>query len=193
MNYLAHLYLSFGDEKIMVGNYIADAVKGKQIEAYPESIKRGIVLHRKIDEYTDFHPVVAKSKEIIRHRYRKYAGVVIDMYYDHFLASGWQSYSEVSLQQFTKSAYRTLFKSYPLMPGKMKRVLPAMAIGNWLASYAHVDNIGLALKGMSMRTRFDSGMENGKDELVEFYDEFKAHFELFFPELIRFSKDFISK
>lgn len=193
MNYLAHLYLSFDDENLMVGNYIADAVKGKQIEVYSDSIRKGIILHRKIDEFTDSHPVVEQSKALIRPRYRKYAGVIIDVYYDHFLASGWQSYSEVSLQQFTKLAYRTLFKHYLQMPGKMKGILPAMAIGNWLASYAHVDNIGLALKGMSTRTRFNSGMENGKDELVEFYDELQNHFELFFPELIQFSKDFLSE
>ena len=74
------------------------------------------------------------------------------------------------------------------MPGKMKRVLPAMAVGNWLASYADVDNIGLALKGMSMRTKFDSGIENGRDELIKYYDELRNDFEFFFPELIDFSK-----
>ena len=77
------------------------------------------------------------------------------------------------------------------MPGKMKRILPAMAMGNWLASYAEVDNIGLALKGMSMRTKFDSGIENGRDELIEFYDEIKYDFHNFFPELVVFSNQVI--
>jgi len=188
MNYLAHLYLSFGDEQLLVGNYIADAVKGRQIEQFQEGIKSGIILHRKIDEFTDKHPVVEQSKSRIRSRYRKYAGVVVDMYYDHFLAAGWLNYADIPLQQFTKNAYRTLFKYYMKMPGKMKRVLPAMAVGNWLASYADVDNIGLALKGMSMRTKFDSGIENGRDELIKYYDELRNDFEFFFPELIDFSK-----
>lgn len=188
MNYLAHLYLSFGHEQIMVGNYIADAIKGKQIENYPTEIIEGIILHRKIDEYTDNHPVVALSKNRIRHKYRKYAGVVIDMYYDHFLASGWHEHSQVSLQHFTKTAYRTLFRYYLRMPARMKRILPAMAMSNWLASYAQVDNIGLALMGMSRRTTFDSGIENGKEELLLHYDSLKNDFDTFFPDLVQFSK-----
>lgn len=191
MNYLAHLYLSFDDEQLLVGNYIADAVKGRQIEQFPEGIKNGIILHRKIDEFTDNHPVVEQSKSRIRSRYRKYAGVVVDMYYDHYLAAGWPNYTDIPIQQFTKKAYRTLFKYYMKMPGKMKRILPAMAAGNWLASYADVDNIGLALRGMSMRTKFDSGMENGRDELIEFYNEIRKDFEIFFPQLIDFSNQVI--
>ncbi|MCF8365341.1 MAG: ACP phosphodiesterase [Bacteroidales bacterium] len=188
MNYLAHLYLSFDNEEILVGNYIADAVKGRQIEHFQPGIKKGIVLHRKIDEFTDNHPVVSQSKDRIRMRYRKYAGVVIDMYYDHFLAVGWQEYSDISLQQFTKNTYRTLFKFYMKIPPKMKLILPAMAIGNWLASYAEIDNIGMALRGMSTRTTFDSGIENGRDELIEYYEDLKNDFKKFFPELIDFSK-----
>ena len=104
MNYLAHLYLSFGDEQLLVGNYIADAVKGRQIEQFLEGIKNGILLHRKIDEFTDNHPLVERSKSLIRSRYRKFAGVVVDMYYDHYLAAGWLDYADIPLQQFTKNA-----------------------------------------------------------------------------------------
>jgi len=192
MNYLAHQYLSFGDEEIMVGNYIADAIKGNQVKQYAGKILEGIKLHRNIDTFTDQHPLVCQSKERIRKRYRKYAGVVVDMYYDHYLAAGWKNYSDVPLQQFTKNTYRTLFKYYLLMPGKMKRILPAMAIGNWLASYTEVDNIGLALKGMSLRTRFDSGIENGRDELLAYYPELQNDFEAFFPDVIAYAKNIMS-
>jgi acyl carrier protein phosphodiesterase len=188
MNYLAHLYLSFGHEEIMVGNYIADSVKGRQVQNFPDRIKQGILLHRKIDEYTDTHPVVNQSKARIREIYRKYSGVVIDMYYDHFLAAGWRNYADTPLLQFTKSAYRTLFRYYFTLPVRMKKILPAMAVGNWLASYADIDNIGLALQGMSRRTAFDSGIENGKVQLIEHYDELKSDFEDFFPEIIEFVK-----
>lgn len=191
MNYLAHLYLSFGHEEIMVGNYIADSVKGKQVNNFAENIQKGIYLHRRIDEYTDNHPVVGTSKARIRNIYRKYAGVVIDMYYDHYLAAGWRTYSDTPLLQFTKATYKTLFRYYFSLPLRMKKILPAMAIGNWLASYADVDNIGLALTGMSHRTKFDSGIENGKDQLIEHYDALKGDFEAFFPELIDFSRQLI--
>jgi acyl carrier protein phosphodiesterase len=188
MNYLAHLYLSFGHEEIMVGNYIADAVKGKQIEKFTEKVQEGIRLHRDIDTFTDTHPIVENSKARIRHRYRKYAGVVIDMYYDHFLAAGWENWSEDSLFNFTRHSYKTLLKNYVVMPARMKRILPIMAAGNWLASYAEVGSISLALKGMSRRTKFDSGIENGGEDLKLHYKELQNDFSEFFPELIVFSK-----
>ena len=192
MNYLAHLYLSFKHEKIMVGNYIADAVKGRQIEKFPEEVQAGIRLHRKIDTFTDTHPIVENSKARIRQRYRKYAGVVIDMYYDHFLAAGWNDWSEETLLDFTRQSYKTLLKNYVVLPARMKRILPIMAAGNWLASYAEVGNISLALKGMSRRTKFDSGMEHAGEELKFHYDDLKNDFSDFFPELIDFSRSKIS-
>ena len=193
MNYLAHLYLSFGHEEILVGNYIADAVKGRQVQAYPEGIQSGIMLHRRIDTFTDNHALVEQSKARIRASYRKFSGVVIDMYYDHFLAAGWAAWSDVPLLQFTKMAYHTLFRYYMKMPFRMKRILPAMAIGNWLASYADVDNVGLALQGMSRRTSFDSGIENAKYQLIEHYDDLKSDFDAFFPELIAYAQSFLEK
>lgn len=188
MNYLAHLYLSFGHKEIMVGNYIADAVKGRQIEKFSDNIQKGIRLHRNIDTFTDTHPIVENSKARIRERYRKYAGVVIDMYYDHFLAAGWDAYSSDDLNSFTRQSYKELLKYWTIMPARMKRILPIMAAGNWLASYAEISNIGMALKGMSRRTTFDSGMENAGEELRIHYHDLKKDFSAFFPELIGFSK-----
>jgi len=192
MNYLAHLYLSFGHEEIMVGNYIADAVKGRQMEKFPEKVRDGIRLHREIDTYTDAHPIVENSKARIRKKYRKYAGVVIDMYYDHFLAAGWKNWSDESLLDFTRHSYKTLLKNYVVMPARMKRILPIMAAGNWLASYAEVDNISLALTGMSRRTKFNSGIENGGKELKLHYVDLRNDFQKFFPELVDFSKQKIN-
>ena len=183
MNYLAHLYLSFGDPKIMVGNFIADSVKGRQMLTFPPEILQGIILHRHIDTYTDQHPITAQSRQRIRHRYRKYSGVVVDIYYDHFLAANWKDYSDQSLQLFTKNAYRVLFSHYLLMPARMKRFLPAMAMGNWLASYASISNVGIALSGMAQRTRFDSQMQHATEELVMYYEDLKNDFVQFFPDL----------
>ena len=191
MNYLAHLYLSFDNEEVLVGNYIADAVKGQQMQQFSAGIQRGIKLHRHIDTYTDNHPVVEHSKSRIRDRYRKYAGVIVDMYYDHFLAANWNDYADQDLLLFTRNAYRKLFKYYMVMPARMKKILPMMAAGNWLASYAKAENIGLALQGMSRRTKFDSGIENGLDELQIHYAELEGDFRQFFPELVSDSFDFL--
>jgi acyl carrier protein phosphodiesterase len=193
MNYLAHLYLSFNDEEIMVGNFIADAVKGRQMEGFPEKISAGIKLHRLIDEFTDTHPIVELSKSRIRDNYHKYSGVVVDMYFDHFLAANWHHFSDETLLGFTRNSYRTLFKYYILMPPRMKRILPLMAAGNWLASYAKIENVGLALQGMSRRTKFVSGIENGASDLKIHYQELSVDFDNFFPELMAFSKSFLNK
>lgn len=193
MNYLAHLYLSYGIEEIMVGNYIADAVKGRQIESYPQRIQDGIRLHRKIDEFTDYHELVNLSKARIRTNYRKYAGVVVDMYYDHFLASNWSKYSEHSLKQFTSHCYKTLFKYYPILPVRMKRILPMMAAGNWLYSYAAIDNIGLALQGMARRTKNNTGFEHAGHDLRVHYKDLSDDFGRFFPELIHFTKALLNE
>jgi len=191
MNYLAHLYLSFNNEEIMVGNFIADAVKGRQIEAFPDTIRAGIRLHRLIDEFTDTHPVVEVSKSRIRENYRKYSGVVVDMYFDHFLAKNWSDFSTETLHDFTKNAYKTLFGYYVLFPSRMKRILPLMEAGNWLASYVEIENISRALQGMSHRTKFISGIENGGADLKIHYQELDKDFNKFFPELITFSKSFL--
>lgn len=191
MNYLAHLYLSFGNEEIMVGNFIADTVKGNQILHFSEKIQEGIRLHRMIDKFTDNHPVVDKSKAIVRENYKKYSGVVIDMFYDHFLAANWRDFSDESLLMFTKRSYRTLFKYYFIMPTRMKKILPAMAASNWLESYESIENIGLALMGMSRRTKFETGFENGASDLKLHYNELLQDFQVFFPELISFSKDYL--
>jgi len=193
MNYLAHLYLSFNDEEIMVGNFIADAVKGRQMEEYPEKIRAGIKLHRLIDEFTDTHPLVSVSKERIRGNYRKYSGVVVDMYFDHFLAANWHDFSDETLLHFTRNSYKMLFRHYVQMPPRMKRILPLMAAGNWLASYAKIENVGIALQGMSRRTKFVSGIENGASDLKIHYQELSVDFDNFFPELMAFSKSFLNK
>ncbi len=193
MNYLAHLYLSFDDEEIMVGNYIADAVRGRQIEKFSPGIRKGIHLHHHIDSFTDSHETVEHSKALIRQRYRKYAGVIVDMYYDHFLAANWDAYCSTNLITFTRYAYKKLFRHYAEMPARMKKILPMMAAGNWLASYARPENIGRALQGMSRRTTFESGIENGLEELQLHYDELKEDFRSFFPRLIKSSETFYRK
>src|SRR5688572_23493915 len=100
MNFLAHLYLSGDFDELMIGNFMADFVKGKPSPSIHPQIVKGIELHRQIDTYTDTHPIVKASKVRLQPTYRKYAGVIVDMYYDHFLAIHWQKYSSVSLHEF---------------------------------------------------------------------------------------------
>ncbi len=183
MNFLAHAFLSGEEEDLLFGNFIADAVKGKQQERYAPGIARGIRLHRLIDTYTDTHAVVAQTNARLRLKYKKYAPVVSDMYFDHFLASQFEKYAQEPLEVYTKRIYTSINQRFELMPPRMQAFFPHMMRHNWLLSYAAIEGIGEALRGMSRRTTFVSGMETAADELQENYMVYAADFAAFFPEL----------
>lgn len=186
MNFLAHIYLSGDNEDILLGNFIADMVKGRQIDNFHQGIVDGILLHRKIDTFTDTHPIVDQSKNRLRNKYRLYAGVVVDMYYDHFLARYWSDFSRYSLTRFVKEAYHVLLKNYFLLPVRAKNMLPYMVSSNWLVGYASLDTLQQLFEGMARRTPFKSGMENAVEDLKENYDAFENEFRTFFPELVAY-------
>ncbi len=183
MNYLGHMYLSYPSESLMIGNFIADFVKGKQYLNYPEEITQGIIMHRAVDEYTDNHPVVRQSKNRIRHKYRHYSGVVIDMFYDHFLASNWRRYSKLSLEDFAAFTYETIEKNWLLLPEGTQYMFRYMKEHNWLVNYALTEGIHRSLKGMARRTKFESGMELAIQDLKTFYNEFEEEFEIFIHDI----------
>lgn len=184
MNYLAHMYLSGTDDHLMIGNFIADAVKGKRIEWFSEGIRKGIRLHRAIDTYTDSHYIVAQSRERLHSHFHKYSGVVVDMYFDHFLALRWDRYSQEDLHTFVHKNYRILIAHFAILPSRTRRILPYIIGQDWLVSYADLEKLQHAFKGMARRTRFESGMETAVDALVSGYDDFEEEFHAFFPELI---------
>ncbi|MEE4176825.1 MAG: ACP phosphodiesterase [Bacteroides sp.] len=189
MNFLAHIYLSGENEDILLGNFIADMVKGRQIDNFHQGIVDGIMLHRKIDTFTDTHPIVDQSKNRLRNKYRLYAGVVVDMFYDHYLAKNWSDYSRYSLTRFVKEAYHVLLKNYFLLPVRAKNMLPYMVSSNWLVNYASLDSMEQLFEGMARRTPFKSGMENAVDDLRLYYGDFENEFRTFFPELV----DYVAK
>lgn len=186
MNFLAHAFLSGDDKDLIIGNFIADAVKGKDYQLYREGITKGILLHRKIDAYTDSHPVVAQTKARLRAYFGKYAGVVSDIYYDHFLAIHWASYSAIPLAAYTQSIYSIVRDEYEFLPEEVKQFFPYMVKHDWLYGYRTFEGLDRVFNGMSRRTRFDSKMENGVQVLKEYYQAFDEEFSLFFPELHRY-------
>ncbi len=186
MNYLAHFFLSHNDKNLIIGNYIADDVKGRAYLDYPLEIQKGIILHRKIDDFTDSHPTVTNSKNIIRFHQKKYTPVVMDVFYDYFLAKNWQNYSEDDLLSFTTKIYKTLFKNINHLPIKSKVRLTFMAKSNWLYNYRKIEGINKALTGLSKRTKFDNRMNQAHSILKEKEALLNEDFKLFFPELIKF-------
>lgn len=183
MNFLAHLYLSGKSAPIIIGNFIGDFIKGVKIEKFDPEILKGISLHRAIDEFTDSHPVVAQSKERMRSKYRHYSGVIVDIFYDHYLAKNWTEYSQQPLNEFVEDFYLLIDEYDSILPDRVKYMMPYMKRHNWLENYAHIEGIQLVLRGMSNRTKFDSKMEESTVELRQYYEEFAEEFAMFFPEL----------
>jgi len=183
MNFLAHIYLSGDNQLIQIGNFMADGIRGKYYELYPPDIQKGIMLHRAIDTFTDAHPVFRQSTKKLHQHYHHYSGVIIDIFYDHFLAKNWDDYSEQPLAHYTAGFYKTLQDHYNLLSDKTKRILPIMLREDWLTSYATIDGISHILKQMDRRSGNKSGMQYSVTELLEFYDAFEFEFKQFFEEM----------
>ena len=193
MNFLAHIYLSGDDSEIVVGNVIGDFVKGSQIKNYPSKIKKGILLHREIDHFTDTHPVVRESKMRLRLKYRHYASVISDVYYDHFLAVKWSAYSNEELEDYTVNFYQMMMEFDKMLPLGVRQMLEYMKRDNWLLNYQKIEGIDQALTGMSKRTKFESKMETAAKELQINFSKYEDEFLRFFPDLQDHCKKFLSK
>lgn len=189
MNFLAHLYLSKDNKNILIGNFIADAVKGKKHENYPKEIQAGILLHRQIDYFTDTHPIVRRSKRRLHERYDHYDGVIIDILYDHFLAKNWLNYSEIPLELYAKNVYSFFQENIGILPPEMQRLLPYMIEYNWLVGYASIAGIEKTLIGMNKRTKGISKMDLAIEDLINHYEDFESDFKSFFEELIKFTEE----
>jgi len=183
MNYLAHIYLSGANWELKFGNFIADSVPGKQFKNYPEKIRKGILLHRAIDEFTDKHPVFRSHTKLLFKDYRHYSRVIVDMYYDHFLAALWSQYHSQDLENFTKEFYALIDKEFDLLPHKMKKIFPYMKNHNWLLQYKTISGLELILGQMEKHTKFDSNLKKSISNLKEDYDVFKNGFHLFFEDI----------
>lgn len=188
MNYLAHAYLSFGFTDLMIGNYIADTVKGKH-DRFPESIRQGIRLHHLIDEFTDANPHFLKSVGRIDKEFGLYAVIIVDMFYDHFLAANWNRYSEIPLPKFAEKVYATLLAKFVILPPRMKRMLPHMFTSNWLVYYGDPNSFNHFFKGLSRRMRFAPDMAKAAHQINDHYDKLDEDFIAFMDEMIAYVKN----
>ena len=185
MNFLGHFYLSGEDDGLLIGNFIADFVKGKNYENFPKEISKGILMHREIDYFTDNHPTFRKSKSRLMGKYRHYGAVIIDVFYDHFLAANFSKFHKMDLNQFAQQCYSVVEKYLEQIPEKSKIVFRYMRRDNWLMRYQTIEGIDSSLTGMSKRTKFNSGMELAVNDLKLNYEELKNDFLDFFDEIIR--------
>ncbi|NNK83549.1 MAG: DUF479 domain-containing protein [Flavobacteriaceae bacterium] len=188
MNFLAHIYLSGDNKKVILGNFIADGIKGNKYKDYPKDIQTGILLHRAIDSYTDAHPVFKQSTKRLHSRYSHFSGVIVDIYYDHFLAKNWSNYSAVPLENYIKDFYINLENHIDILPPRVIKMMPYLIHDNWLLSYATIKGISKVLEGMNRRTNNKGKINNATIELKEYYDVFESEFRIFFDDVISFSK-----
>ena len=187
MNFLAHIYLSGDNDLIKIGNFMADGIRGRQYEKYPLEIQKGIILHRAIDTFTDAHPIFRQSTKRLHQNYHHYAGVIVDVFYDHFLAKNWNTYSDERLEDFVARFYQSLSDNKSVLSERTLMVMPYMFEQNWLVSYQTVEGINRILTQMDHRTKNLSKMRFATNELSEFYSEFENEFTKIFEELITYS------
>jgi len=183
MNFLAHIYLSDENDLIKIGNFMADGIRGKQFEHFPEDVQKGIILHRFIDTYTDSHDIFRQSTKRLHEKYHHYAGVIVDIFYDHFLAKNWTKYSDEKLEDFINRFYNSLHKNYDILTEKTQDLMPYMIERNWLLSYRTVEGIHQILTQMDRRSKNTSKMQFASEELKEFYVEFEEEFTAFFEQI----------
>jgi acyl carrier protein phosphodiesterase len=188
MNYLAHLYLAERSAEGLLGSLFGDFVKGPLDDRYPESIRRGIVLHRGIDSFTDAHPLHLESRNRIGPVRRRYAGIIIDVTYDHFLCKYWSDYSRDSLASFVAGVYEILLEHRDDLPGRLRRIAPHMVADDWLSSYGDLANVGRALDGISGRITRTNPLAGAIEEVEASYAALDDDFRRFFPELEAYAR-----
>lgn len=186
MNFLAHQYLSGESEKVKIGNFIGDYVKGKKYLNYHPEIQKGILLHRNIDYFTDHHPIVLQSSNRLKKGYKKYSGVVIDVIYDHFLAKKWDKYHTQNISKFVTKSHEILVKNYLILPKKVKFFLPFIIQSRRLESYANLQGLESALEIMSRRTSLPDQTNYAIQTLQDQYDDFETEFDNFMNDLIKY-------
>ena len=187
MNFLAHIYLSGNNDLMKIGNFMADGIRGNDYNQFPIEIKKGILLHRQIDTFTDSHAIYRKSKHRLHEKYGHYSGVIMDILYDHFLAKNWSHYSNEDLEDYASNFYKSLAGNFEILTEKTKNLMPYMLDRNWLVSYRTIAGIEMILFQMDYRTKHRANMQEAIVELKLFYAEFENEFTLFFDELIQFS------
>lgn len=186
MNYLAHAYLSFNDPEILIGNLIADCVKGKQRYDFPENVQRGIALHRKIDEYTDNHPVIKEIQKLYTLSAGRYNGVFLDVTFDHFLAIDSVNEPPEGWQQFSAWCYRQIDESINDTPEIFRRLFSYMKKENWLYNYRHKWMMQRSFERLAHRAKFLPNSADIYSDFEQNYQQLQDGYGEFFPELKQF-------
>ena len=193
MNYLAHLLLSGDNKDVLFGNFIGDAIKGKQYNNFSGDIRKGILLHRQIDTFTDSHPIYLKSKRRFYQNYPKISGVITDILYDHLLSIEWGKHTDKKLDQFIVQSYQFLDSQVNEMPSRMTPVYQHMRENDWFKRYQSKEGTALSLQQIGRRMGFGENIGHSIMEFEENKDLFIEEFNLFFDAIKKHSTSFLKK
>ncbi len=190
MNWLAHLRLSPGDPLLRIGNLCGDFVRGVDVAALAPELQRGIRQHRAVDAFVDAHPIVRTSRERLDPPFRRLAGVLVDMFYDHYLARDWDRLGDGQpLPAFAASVHALLRQYEALLPPRLASVVPWMEGQGWLVGYAAIDGIDVVLRRMARRLSRPTPLGEGAAQLRAHYDALAGDFAVFWPELVAFTRE----
>jgi acyl carrier protein phosphodiesterase len=187
MNYLAHAYLSFNQPAVLAGNLISDFVKGKQQFLYSDEVRKGIVLHRAIDAFTDDHAASREARNIFKPYYRLYSAAFIDVTYDHFLANDFQQFTEDSLSRFSQDVYTSMDEYLDVFPERFRLMYPYMKQQNWLFNYRHRQGIERSFAGVVRRSAYLTDSETAFKLFEDNYDALQVYYADFFPALHQYA------
>jgi acyl carrier protein phosphodiesterase len=197
MNYLVHFFLAGDDDELRLGNLLGDFVKGR-VERFAhrgltERLRVGIQMHRTIDAFSDRHPAVRRSKQILVPEYGRLSGVIVDVFYDHVLARRWSEHHPRPLPVYTQDVYRTLQGNLHRMPAAVHPLIDAMSRGDWLRGYASPHGIERALQGMAARHPVAAKIGTAGRLLSDHFDRFSADFDEFLPDLRARCTEFLAE
>jgi len=185
MNYLAHLALAYPNESLVVGNFIGDHVRNIDLPAFSPEIQKGVAMHRRIDAYTDKHKVTVRLRKLLFATHRHMARVLIDVFYDHFLAVYFNAYYDIPLLEFIAKVQPILQKHQEVFPYSAQRYLAGMVSQNWLVKYQTQEGIAHILQKMANRSGL-TALAEGADSLKTHYDVLQEGFNAFYPELLTY-------
>jgi acyl carrier protein phosphodiesterase len=190
VNFLAHLLLSPPTPDGRLGGLLGDFVKGPLEQAgYPPSVTQAIRLHRRVDSFTDTHPAVRAARSLVSPARRRFAGILVDVFFDHLLARRWECWHAAPLPQFADLVYGELACTLHPVPPRFAAMAQIMAAQDWLGSYASTDGVSLALERMSHRSPATAPLAGGGEELHGTFDGFERAFESFFPDVLAMVAD----
>ncbi|MBU5614071.1 acyl carrier protein phosphodiesterase [Geomonas azotofigens] len=189
MNYLFHLYLSGDDPAILTGNFMGDFVKGPLAGRFPERLGLGLALHRRIDSFAQGHPAFTASRLRIAPEFGLYRGILVDLYYDHFLASTWRQWHEEPLPAYLGRVRKIVEGHRGLLPESLQRLVPVI-FEDMIPSYLTTDGVAGALRRMSRRVPRANPLADGGRELTRNYHALQEDFRQFLPEVQRCAREF---